>query len=193
MSLLRTGLPFRLRLQPSVRKASGNPRRLFSFDSRIQKWRIPGSPQHQSATPLSHTSNTTWRLSALFRGRVAKVRWNSNVGRPSPDPTPNLGSPSSLTLSQRLKQLSREYGWAALGVYLGLSVLDFPFCFLAVRMLGPERVGHWEHKVLEAIRSVIEIPLPGLMKKHDEPVATENGASGNSTASKLVGLCLYFR
>lgn len=49
--------------------------------------------------------------------------------------------PESLSLSGRLKKLSREYGWAAVGIYLGLSVLDFPFCFLLVRTLGTERIG----------------------------------------------------
>lgn len=44
-------------------------------------------------------------------------------------------------LSARLKKLSREYGWAAVGVYLSLSVLDFPFCFLLVRVVGTDRIG----------------------------------------------------
>lgn len=46
-----------------------------------------------------------------------------------------------LTLSKRLKKLSREYGWTAVGVYLALSVLDFPFCFLLVRVVGTEKIG----------------------------------------------------
>jgi len=45
------------------------------------------------------------------------------------------------SLSARLRKLSREYGWAAVGVYLGLSVLDFPFCFLLVRTVGTDRIG----------------------------------------------------
>lgn len=53
-----------------------------------------------------------------------------------------------------MKKLSKEYGWVALGVYLGLSVLDFPFCFLAVRMAGPERIGQIEHSILSSIKSV---------------------------------------
>jgi hypothetical protein len=53
--------------------------------------------------------------------------------------------PEKESLSQRLKKLSREYGWSALGVYLALSALDFPFCFAAVRLLGVERIGYWEH------------------------------------------------
>lgn len=48
-----------------------------------------------------------------------------------------------LTLSERLKKLSREYGWTAVGVYLALSVLDFPFCFLLVRVVGTEKIGEF--------------------------------------------------
>ncbi len=44
------------------------------------------------------------------------------------------------TLSARLKKLSKEYGWVAVGVYLSMSVLDFPFCFLLVRMVGTDRI-----------------------------------------------------
>lgn len=42
----------------------------------------------------------------------------------------------------------------ALGVYLSLSVLDFPFCFLAVRLAGPERIGQIEHAILSRVKSV---------------------------------------
>lgn len=62
-------------------------------------------------------------------------------------------------LSARLKKLSREYGWTAVGVYLSLSVLDFPFCFLLVRVVGTEKIGSWsilweqcEHIILIACR-----------------------------------------
>lgn len=54
----------------------------------------------------------------------------------------------SLSLSQRLRKLSREYGWSAVGVYFALSALDFPFCFLAVRIIGTDRIGHWEHIIV---------------------------------------------
>lgn len=45
------------------------------------------------------------------------------------------------SLGARLKKLSREYGWTAVGVYMTLSVLDFPFCFLLVRTVGTDRIG----------------------------------------------------
>ncbi|KAI9712553.1 MAG: hypothetical protein M1812_006862 [Candelaria pacifica] len=79
----------------------------------------------------------------------------------SADPTPNLGSPkASLSLSQRLRKLSREYGWSALGVYLLLSALDFPFCFIAVRWLGTDRIGRWEHIIVEYFWKVVPWPFP---------------------------------
>lgn len=85
-------------------------------------------------------------------------RFNSTNSSPNPDST----SPptANLSLSQRLKKLSKEYGWSALGVYLMLTALDFPFCFLAVRMLGTDRIGHWEHVALEYIKGLIKWPLP---------------------------------
>lgn len=65
-----------------------------------------------------------------------------------------------LSISQRMKKLSREYGWSALGVYLLLTALDFPFCFLAVRMLGTDRIGHWEHVALTWIKGLVSWPFP---------------------------------
>src|SRR3954451_7862458 len=71
-------------------------------------------------------------------------------------------SDANLSLSQRLRKLSREYGWAALGIYLALSALDFPFCFLAVKQLGTDRIGRWEHAVLSYVKGLIKWPLgPG--------------------------------
>jgi len=61
----------------------------------------------------------------------------------------------SLSLSARLKKLSREYGWAAAGIYLALSVLDFPFCFLLVRTVGTERIAYLEDIVVRNAQKVI--------------------------------------
>lgn len=54
-----------------------------------------------------------------------------------------------------MRKLSREYGWAALGVYFALTALDFPFCYLFVRQVGTEKVGEWEHIVVSHIKSLI--------------------------------------
>lgn len=100
--------------------------------------------RHSQRTPVRHL------LSNRF----------SSTKRPF-NPTPHLNSPEpSLSLSQRFRKLSREYGWSALGVYLALSALDFPFCFLAVRWLGTDRIGHWEHLLLKWFWKVVPYPFP---------------------------------
>ncbi|CAF9904820.1 MAG: hypothetical protein HETSPECPRED_004796 [Heterodermia speciosa] len=102
--------------------------------------------------------------------RIPNKRFSSSK---SPfNPTPHLNSPEpSLSLSQRFKKLSREYGWSALGVYLLLTALDLPFCFLAVRWLGTERIGHWEHVILAWFWRIVPYPLPATEEPHDtEPL-----------------------
>lgn len=43
---------------------------------------------------------------------------------------------------------------------MALSALDFPFCVLAVRMLGTDRIGRWEHTIVRAFWETISIPFP---------------------------------
>ncbi|KAL9070818.1 MAG: hypothetical protein Q9161_004609 [Pseudevernia consocians] len=88
----------------------------------------------------------------------------SSSTKPPYNPTASLNSPSppppptaSLSLSQRLRKLSREYGWSAFGVYMLLSALDFPFCFAAVRYLGTDRIGRYERVVVEWVKSAIPV------------------------------------
>ncbi|KAF8436156.1 hypothetical protein BGX38DRAFT_1063008, partial [Terfezia claveryi] len=80
------------------------------------------------------------------------------------------------TLSARLKKLSREYGYAAIAVYLGLSALDFPFCFLAVRYLGTERIGQFEQSVINSFkRVVVELERIFGIELHRGKVPEKNG------------------
>lgn len=67
--------------------------------------------------------------------------FHSTKTRRAAEGAKDQGAVGHQSLSARLKKLSKEYGWAAVGIYLGLSVLDFPFCFLLVRTLGTERIG----------------------------------------------------
>ncbi|RKF59924.1 putative N-terminal acetyltransferase 2 [Erysiphe neolycopersici] len=62
---------------------------------------------------------------------------------------------TDLSLGAKIKKLSREYGWSAFGVYLALSALDFPICFLLVKYLGSERIGKWEQAVTSSLKSLI--------------------------------------
>ena len=91
--------------------------------------------RHGSTRPKFTSSATRgWTTAAPKRGfRFSAWRRNNTTGEQATE--------AKLTLSQRLKKLSKEYGWAAVGVYLGLSVLDFPFCFLLVRIVGTDTIG----------------------------------------------------
>lgn len=110
----------------------------------------------KSTTTHSSTATQFWatRFTNNTLLRTARLRTPAGARRPfqtsrvrrqatqEPSPKPNgNGKEASLSLSQRLKKLSKEYGWTAVGVYLTLSVLDFPFCFLLVRIVGTEKIG----------------------------------------------------
>ncbi|KAJ5635413.1 uncharacterized protein N7484_008726 [Penicillium longicatenatum] len=90
-------------------------------------------------------------------------RFNSGSSSNASEPSKEGGS-----VSQRLRKLSREYGWAALGVYLTLSALDFPICFAAVRLLGPERIGHYEHVVVQSVKNTFPSIWPETKTEGEE-------------------------
>ncbi|KAL1978034.1 hypothetical protein VTN31DRAFT_893 [Thermomyces dupontii] len=95
----------------------------------------------------------------------------------------NQQSQQPTSLSARLKTLSREYGWSALGVYLALSALDFPFCFAAVRVLGVERIGHAERVVVDTVKGLLKrlFPFGATQESHGEG-GVEGGEAGGLAA-----------
>lgn len=100
---------------------------------------------HTAAPFRIHGRNPTWRLSRVVRRHASD--------KPLPDVTSQLGSPEAkLGLQARLKKLFKQYGYLSVGVYLVLSALDFPLCFLAVRLAGPERIGQIEHQILTTLK-----------------------------------------
>ncbi|KAL9003178.1 MAG: hypothetical protein Q9188_003945 [Gyalolechia gomerana] len=106
--------------------------------------------------------------------------------KPPLDPTPNLGSPKpSLSLSQRLRKLSREYGWSALGVYLLLTALDFPLCFLAVRWIGTERIGRLESVIVHQFWRLFDL-LPFSSHSGSQTVEAVESVRENVDESEVV-------
>ncbi|TIA88900.1 hypothetical protein E3P99_02344 [Wallemia hederae] len=78
-----------------------------------------------------------------LRIRTAGSNWNRCYST-QPKPPPQ----QSQSLAQRFKELSKKYGWVAVGVYTAISVLDFSAAFAAVNVVGAERVKVLEKKVL---------------------------------------------
>lgn len=158
-----------LRLHPSATGAALHTRRISLHNSPFLQLLF----RHPKRTPARH----------LFCQR-------SYSTKPSISPPPHLKPPEpSLSLSQRFRKLSREYGWSALGVYLALSALDFPFCFLAVRWLGTDRIGHWEHVILEWVWKVWKV-VPNPFQAR-EAVVAEAGLNVEESRGDEIGLAGY--
>ncbi|KAI0471316.1 hypothetical protein F4859DRAFT_515535 [Xylaria cf. heliscus] len=104
-----------------------------------------------------------------------------------PDPS-KANTQAPLSLSARLKKLSREYGWAAVGVYLGLSVLDFPFCFLLVRIVGTERIGELEHWLVSHIAKLIPDSIRNRWNEYRAALKeARQGQSGDGEQVEITG------
>lgn len=103
--------------------------------------RLPISRTTQRISYRPRVSNPTNKYyQSPFRTSKRSVHKTSRL-RNSKSNSSKSNTQEPQGLSARLRKLSREYGWAAVGVYLSLSVLDFPFCFLLVRVVGTERIG----------------------------------------------------
>ena len=106
---------------------------------------LRAATRHSAKRPTFGSSGTTFARTQQRGFRFSAWRRSADGAKPQ----------EKLSLSARLKKLSREYGWSAVGVYLGLSVLDFPFCFLLVRIVGTDRIGAIEHYVVSTVSGMI--------------------------------------
>lgn len=128
----------------------------------------------QRQTPLKPVQQSrfqnTFRAGRAFHSTRPRSNKSSGYAYQSPNAAPSL--------SQRLKTLSREYGWSALWIYLFLSALDFPFCFAAVKLLGADKIGHYEHVVVESIKGGANKVWPGAFEESKEE---EDEGQGSET------------
>lgn len=90
--------------------------------------------------PLSKTLSSNGFRRVGLRQPTRNFHWS----RPRFNSANNTGSSNS---RPSLKELTKKYGWTAFGVYMTLSAIDLPLCFLFVHSLGKERVEELEHKV----------------------------------------------
>ncbi|QLQ79831.1 hypothetical protein HG537_0C04800 [Torulaspora globosa] len=93
----------------------------------------------------------------MFRSRLCGVRWmpiglSRSVLRTQLRTVPlrRLNSTQTITKPKGIKGLMQLYGYSALGVYLALTALDLPLCFLMVHSLGEERIKVYLNKVKNA-------------------------------------------
>ncbi|KAL4813042.1 hypothetical protein BDW67DRAFT_168960 [Aspergillus spinulosporus] len=137
-------------------------RQLFHNRKQLPSLRTLQQLQLQSTTLRGQIC----RAFRTYRPRCNNKSFGPGYTYQAPNATPSL--------SQRLKILSREYGWSALWIYLFLSALDFPFCFAAVKLLGADKIGHYEHVVVESIKGAVNKVWPGAFKESEEESENEN-------------------
>jgi hypothetical protein len=99
----------------------------------------------KSSTGFTFTSHARPQRPSTLLQRLRNLRFFHNT-KARRSATVEGATEEPTTLGGKLKKLSREYGWSALGVYLSLSALDFPFCYLLVRTLGTDRIGEFESR-----------------------------------------------
>lgn len=114
---------------------NGAWRRLYTTSQRRVTQNAPNglAAPWRSVAPTFRPMNPIGLRAATPRRGFRFSAWRRNTSQGD--------KPESLSLSQRLKKLFKDYGKSAIGVYLALSVLDFPFCFLLVRIVGTETIG----------------------------------------------------
>lgn len=185
-SLLRI-LSQTIKPQPHLRATASASAFASPFSSAFKHSPRPSYLQRQIQSPFKRQSrfNSTRQNQSHTSNSHSRQGQNSSSSGSSSSSSSSSKEPSGL--SARLKKLTREYGWAALGVYLTLSALDFPFCFAAVRLLGVERIGHFEHVALGYVKGVFgklwpsskPEPSPTSSTESDSEIETNEGESEN--------------
>lgn len=127
----------------SKSSVSVNSRSLSTFHSRAPPF-ITGTVLSRSRLLQRTPRQRLWQWD-----RTGRSRRQSTQHHPAQQPSKSKG------IGERFRELSRKYGWAAVGVYLGLTVLDFPLCFLAVRWMGTERIAEAEHFVVQGFWNLL--------------------------------------
>jgi len=56
-------------------------------------------------------------------------------------------------------------------------VLDFPFCFLAVQLVGPERIGEVEHAIVDSFWGLVGLVMPSMKPEDRVPIETVEAAA----------------
>lgn len=111
-------------------------------------------------TRIAHPRTPTVPFSLFRPFARSGVQLLSTPNSPISPRQPSDQPEAPKTLSQRLKQLIKAYGWYALGVYIVLSTLDFGVAFLSINLLGAEYVSSIAASVKSFVYHVIGREAP---------------------------------
>lgn len=174
------------RLQPNLHTLARRTERNLSTQTSARFRPLESSPYNTCRRRAFQQVHQRWQPRHSFS---RPVRHNSSKP-PSPNPTEHLGSPKAKpSLKDQLKRLTKEYGRGAVIVYLAFSVLDLPFAYAIVRLVGPERVGAVEHAILSSIKDVWHTinPMSDRQAQAQTIPPTEIGAESATIREGVVG------
>lgn len=135
--------------------------------------------QPASILPLLQLSNPFLspfsRTTAIF-ARPSSTASTTLKSEPEPEPDPDAPPPKA-TLRERLRFLTRRYGWWALGVYLLASTVDFSLTFLAIHLLGADHIRSLE----SSLRTKLGLEQRAEHPSSSDPTDGKKGGSGSGT------------
>lgn len=128
--------------------------------------RIFGRAAGQPAAPLlpfsarqaARARSPLGSTNAAGRGRYPLTSRRAYSTSPPPPSSPTAEAPKTLT--GRLKLLIKTHGWYALGVYAGISVLDFSLAFAAIYLLGADQVSAVTNRLKDTLTETVGWPAP---------------------------------
>jgi hypothetical protein len=120
---------------PLRNAAAAFPPRLATFPLQYHTRQFTGTVNFTTSGALRAQSNTAQVKPAPSEAKQEE-QFESDPDQP----------PKKATIRERLRFLSRRYGWWALGVYLLASLVDFTLVFVAIHMLGADHIRELEDR-----------------------------------------------
>jgi hypothetical protein len=131
------------------RSLVSRPARTISpFDSRLTTF-APRIAVLPLPTPRAFNGTVRYSTSAVLRAQSNTAQLKpatSEMNEQDQSESDPDQPPKKATIRERLRFLSRRYGWWALGVYLLASLVDFSLTFLAIHMLGADHIRDLENR-----------------------------------------------
>lgn len=86
-----------------------------------------------------------------------------------------------------MKDLVKEYGYSALGIYLGLSMIDLPLLYLAVHSMGKEKIETYENTLKNTFGYGVtpeELEAKQAERRAKEKLESESNTASESASSE---------
>lgn len=98
-----------------------------------------------------YRSNATTRVFNNGSKRFNTTKANQSSSSSSSSSQQSGSSGTNGKKKTGIKALIQEYGYSALAVYLGLSCIDLPLCFIGVHSVGEDKIHEYQDKFKKMI------------------------------------------